>query len=163
MHTNATNSFLKRLILILASIILTAPFASVFAYDDQTTHPALTQEIVDFYNAKIPSDQITPEEKEWIIQGSILEDTPPRWINHFYDPIYKTGWTGRKAGTIPQAAVQIFSRFGLTLEKPLSSIEWINSPLVQQEYARYAGNRTWKAAMDYFADGNKNFVYNLFL
>ncbi|PJC70007.1 MAG: hypothetical protein CO014_00920, partial [Candidatus Tagabacteria bacterium CG_4_8_14_3_um_filter_41_8] len=61
---------------------------AVFAYDDKTTHPALTSEVVDFYNLNF-NQRITTEEKEWIIEGSILEDTPPRWVNHFYDPIYK--------------------------------------------------------------------------
>mgnify|MGYP001578016837 CR=1 FL=1 len=67
----------------------------VFAYDDQTTHPALTDEIADFYNLSFPSNQLTPQQKEWIVEGSILKDTPPRWINHFYDPIYKEGWSDK--------------------------------------------------------------------
>lgn len=60
-----------------------------FAYDDKTTHPALTNEIVDFYNLSFPNNQLTAQQKEWIVQGSIDEDAPPRWINHFYDPIDK--------------------------------------------------------------------------
>ena len=140
-----TSFFIKRITTFaFIIIILFLPLTSVFAYDDQTTHPALTQEVVDFYNAKFSADQIAPEEKEWIIQGSISEDTPPRWINHFYDPIDKTGWTGRQTSNIPQKAVQIFSRFGLTLEKPLSSIEWISSPLVHAEHARHERHPTIK-------------------
>ncbi len=41
-----------------------------FAYDDKTTHPGLTDEIVDFYNLSF-NDKLTPEEKEWIAQSSI--------------------------------------------------------------------------------------------
>ena len=63
-------------------------FQSSSGYDDKTTHPALADEIVDFYNLSF-DNKLTNEEKEWIVQGSIDEDTPPRWINHFYDPIYK--------------------------------------------------------------------------
>ena len=47
------------------------------SYDDKTTHPALTDEVVDFYNASF-GNQLTPEEKELIVQGSIDEDLPPR-------------------------------------------------------------------------------------
>jgi len=45
------------------------------SYDDKTTHPALTDEIVDFYNAT-SGIQLTPKEKELIVQGSIDEDLP---------------------------------------------------------------------------------------
>jgi len=88
------------------------------AYDDKTTHSALTQEIIEFYNLHFDK-KITDEQKEWIIEGSILEDTPPRWINHFYDPINKTGWTGAHAGNIPQSVVQMLSFIGLSGEKPI--------------------------------------------
>ena len=66
-------------------IILFFSFNNVFAYDDQTTHPALTDEIINFYNLSFPNNQLTPQQKKWIFDGSILEDKAPRWINHFYD------------------------------------------------------------------------------
>jgi hypothetical protein len=37
------------------------------AYNDQTTHPALTEEIVNLYNFYYPNSPITSEQKEWII------------------------------------------------------------------------------------------------
>lgn len=46
-----------------------------FAYDEQTTHPALTDQAVEFYNLLHPDKSLTAEEKGWIIEGSILEDT----------------------------------------------------------------------------------------
>ena len=67
--------------------------AAVFAYDDKTTHPALTEKIVDIYNLKF-GNLISSENKEQIIKGSIDEDIPPRWFNHFYDPIYNLGYKG---------------------------------------------------------------------
>ena len=46
-----TSFFIKRITTFaFIIIILFLPLTSVFAYDDQTTHPALTQEVVDFYN-----------------------------------------------------------------------------------------------------------------
>jgi hypothetical protein len=63
----------------------------VWGYSDSTTHPALTQEIVDFFNANYPDFTLTNEEKELIIQGSINEDKGARWLHHFYDPVYNRG------------------------------------------------------------------------
>lgn len=68
--------------------------STAHAYDQQNTHPALTDEAVDFYNLNFPNNPLTQEDKEMLIRGAIEEDTPPRWLNHFYDPIYNTGWIG---------------------------------------------------------------------
>ena len=85
-----------------------------------------------------------------------MEDTPPRWINHFYDPINKVGWTGKEAGKISVSFVQLFSRFALSLEKPVSAVEWVNNRLIQQEYSRYGGNRAWKKLWNILPTGIKN-------
>ena len=44
-----------------------------FGYDDKTTHPALTQEIVELFNENFKELKISDEDKEIIIQGSIDE------------------------------------------------------------------------------------------
>ncbi|PIU98601.1 hypothetical protein COS61_00475, partial [Candidatus Wolfebacteria bacterium CG03_land_8_20_14_0_80_40_12] len=151
---------IKRLsIFILIISLFFVSSEKTFAYDDKTTHPALTQEIVEFYNLSFSDEKLTDQQKEWIIEGSILEDTAPRWINHFYDPVYKVGWTGEKAGNTPVSFVQIFSRFALSLKKPLSAVEWVNNRLIQQEYRFYQGDRTWKKALGYYADGNLEEAY----
>ena len=72
------------------SLLLATPFF-VFAYDDNTTHPALTQEIVKFFNLKFPEGNISDADAEYIIQGSIDEDTDARWTRHFYDPAHNRG------------------------------------------------------------------------
>src|SRR3989338_2618521 len=94
------------LIIPLAGLIL---FLSVYAYNDTDTHPDLTIEIAEFYNFTNPNSQLTEGEKEWMRRGSILEDTPPRWINHFYNPETKTGWEAKNLGDIPQPVLQLFS------------------------------------------------------
>ncbi|MBI2062801.1 MAG: PQQ-binding-like beta-propeller repeat protein [Candidatus Yanofskybacteria bacterium] len=66
----------------------------VSSYDQQNTHPALTDEAVDFYNLNFPTNLLSNEDKRLLIKGAIEEDTPPRWLNHFYDPIYNIGWIG---------------------------------------------------------------------
>ena len=65
----------------------------IFAYDDDTTHPALTQEIVTFYNAHVPAHAISPEDTEHIITGSKNEDEFGRWMRHYYDPVHNRGLT----------------------------------------------------------------------
>src|SRR3989344_9197438 len=65
---------------------------SALGYSQNTTHPALTDEIVDFYNASFPDNKITYEEKSWLIKGTVDEDDNLRFFNHFYDPVYDRGF-----------------------------------------------------------------------
>ncbi|MEK7078219.1 MAG: hypothetical protein AAB911_01485, partial [Patescibacteria group bacterium] len=86
----------NRIIIILSSIILTvgifvsAPYF-VFAYSKDTTHPALTDEIIDFYNLHYSNKQISDSEKNLVVRGSIDEDNFARPLYHFYDPVYNRG------------------------------------------------------------------------
>lgn len=134
-------------------------FQNSFSYDDKTTHPGLTDEIVDFYNLSF-GDKLTDEEKEWIVQGAIDEDAPPRWINHFYDPVYKTGWSGEKTGIWPTLLIQYFSNAALSSENPASSLDWLHNQGLQSQYGVYKGNRTWERAIYEAAKaGNKKEAY----
>ena len=120
---------------------------TVFAYDDKTAHPAITDEIVDFYNLHFDK-KITAEEKEWLIQGSILEDTEPRYINHFYDPIYQQGWIGEHGGGwLSKDLMQKFSDVFLSSENGVSTLDWVHNQELQEKYKRYQGNRTWEKAL----------------
>ena len=65
----------------------------VFAYDDQTTHPALTKEIGRFFNHNYQEKALNSEEIAILMNGSIDEDEETRWLHHFYDPIYNRGLT----------------------------------------------------------------------
>ena len=65
-------------------------YQNIKAYSDTTTHPDLTREIIDFYELS-GGRKFTDEQKQWVIQGSIDEDAAPRWLNHFYDPIFERG------------------------------------------------------------------------
>jgi len=66
---------------------------NLFAYAPTTTHANLTDVAVDFYNQNTGLNKLSPEEKSWLIQGSIDEDTPTRCLNHLYDPIFNKTWT----------------------------------------------------------------------
>jgi len=63
----------------------------VFAYDDQTTHPELTNEAVKLFNQNYFSLKIGASDLAEIKRGSTDEDINPRALNHFYDPINKRG------------------------------------------------------------------------
>ena len=64
----------------------------VFAYSPNTTHRALTDETVDFFNHFYPELALTSEEKELLKTGSAEEDVPiTRVLNHFYDPVHNVG------------------------------------------------------------------------
>ena len=76
--------------MVLVSIFLSLTPGNVLSYSDTTTHPDLTREIIDFYELS-GGRKFTEEQKQWIIQGSIDEDAAPRWLNHFYDPVFERG------------------------------------------------------------------------
>jgi len=88
----------KNLIVLTGGIILISGFLllalsstnNVLAYNDKTTHPDLTREVIIFYELST-GKKFTEEQKQWIVQGSIDEDFAPRWLNHFYDPVYERG------------------------------------------------------------------------
>jgi len=153
---------MRKIIFIAIFIIsLVLSFSAVFAYNNETTHPSLTSEAIDFYN--LYSDKkITDQEKEWIIQGSILEDIEPRYINHFFDPIYKTGWTGKHA-IFPQKTMQKLSEIFLSGENSVSALNWVHNQELQEKYKNYQGNRTWeKALYEYVKNKNrKQAFFNL--
>ncbi|MCL4358363.1 lamin tail domain-containing protein [Patescibacteria group bacterium] len=61
-----------------------------FAFDARTTHPDLTDEVVNFYNS-YAERKISDKERNLLKRGSIREDNSPRWVNHFFDPVHNTG------------------------------------------------------------------------
>jgi hypothetical protein len=63
----------------------------VFSYSDKTTHPALTDEVVDLFNYYYPEQTLNKAEKEALKKGSVEEDQAPRWMSHFYDPVHEQG------------------------------------------------------------------------
>ncbi|MFH1956806.1 MAG: hypothetical protein ABIJ28_04120 [Patescibacteria group bacterium] len=103
----------------------------VFSYDSNNAHPYLTEKAVELFiqNSEI---EISQQQLEWIKQGAIEEDTIPRWMNHFYDPI-----TGK--------GLEVFA----------SSKVWAQSPNLQKIYFLFKGDQTWQKAIDSYAKGNK--------
>ena len=73
--------------IILMCIIFVGLFCAsqnVLAYDNSVTHPALTREIIKYYNNYF-NQNISVNDMEAIAGGSIGEDDPGvRTLNHFY-------------------------------------------------------------------------------
>lgn len=75
-------------IFILGFFIVNINFA--FGYESET-HAYLTNEIFNFYNDNFNNNKISDNLKNYLIDGSRREDDPPRWMNHFYDPVKDRG------------------------------------------------------------------------
>lgn len=67
---------------------------SALAYEDATTHRAITNESIKVFEHYYPDHRFLEFERSLIIQGSQDEDQVPRWLNHFYDPIHNRGFKG---------------------------------------------------------------------
>lgn len=73
----------NRKYVILALLLL--PLFSL-AYNDQYTHPALTQEAVKLFQNSYPTPDLSADDIKNIEQGSRDEDVNPRYLHHFYEP-----------------------------------------------------------------------------
>ena len=67
------------------------------AYDDNTTHRAITYEAIKLFEFYNPNQDFLGLEEDLIIQGSEDEDEAPRWLNHFYDPVHNRGFKGGRS------------------------------------------------------------------
>ncbi|MEK7148978.1 MAG: hypothetical protein AAB796_01075, partial [Patescibacteria group bacterium] len=126
---------IKIIIAIQMGVLLGIPFFAL-AYDQFTTHPALTSEIVKFYNYSFPNIKLLDEDKSLIMQGSIDEDKNVRFLRHFYDPVHKRGLTlnDLRLPRDPQLAGLIFA----TQAPFTSSKEWAESPGLQNGNGLFA-------------------------
>ncbi len=113
---------LRKTLLISAFLALFLLPLRIFAYDYET-HGLLTKQTTDFYNQSF-SEKIPQELVNFLIDGSRKEDDSPRWINHFYDPVYQRGYQ-------PEIAIDAYPlAFAQTIEKVVnwvSSKQWADS------------------------------------
>ncbi|HOX60971.1 MAG TPA: lamin tail domain-containing protein [Candidatus Magasanikbacteria bacterium] len=94
-------------------------------------HPGIANEAVNIYNKNFDPD-ISGANKEKIVSGARDEDTPWRWMNHFYDPINNVGLGG----------------------KYLSAKDWSEDSNRQRDFA--LGDRSWQRAVDDWKKGHKD-------
>src|SRR3989344_1989980 len=83
--------FVKYFAILLGGMLFLDIPLFLFAYNNEETHPALTDEIVDHFNRFYPEYALSVSQKELMKRGSIEEDEETRWLQHFYDPIYNRG------------------------------------------------------------------------
>jgi len=75
--------------------MLSIPIFNIRAYDAETTHPALTQEVIKLFESQYSQYPLSEKEKNILEKGSAEEDSPTfRCLAHFYDPIYEQGLYG---------------------------------------------------------------------
>lgn len=115
--------------------------------------------MIDLYNLSFHGRPISAEEKQWIIQGSSDEDSWPRWVNHFYDPVYNQGWTAEGFGKFSSSTGRWLSTILLSDHPPLASKYWAQSPSTQSEYKDFGGNRTWQRALSAFAIDDRQVAF----
>ncbi|MFH1956803.1 MAG: hypothetical protein ABIJ28_04105 [Patescibacteria group bacterium] len=136
--------FVKFLIFNIFVAMVTLPFFCL-AYDNDTTHPALTDEAVDLFNYYYQDYKLTEQEKEIIKKGSKEEDNAPRWVNHFYDPVYNKGWLGNL--TSKQWAQSLMAQSG---------VYQTTSSGLSFNYFDSVSDYSWERAVFEYADRDKN-------
>ena len=80
------------LIFCIAIVFATIPVSKTRAYDFNT-HAFLTLQATQFYQEHFPNNPLPQDIVPYLIDGSRREDDSPRWLHHFYDPIYNRGYT----------------------------------------------------------------------
>lgn len=154
---------IKKASTILLPLFLLLGFKTIdfpaLAYDSNYAHPALTEEVAKLFNGKNSSDKkINGEEINWLKQGSIDEDEPARWINHFYDPVNKVGWTGKHLGYM--TAEEGYKTGSSLAPKPaIASVDWATNQQYQAAYGRQFGNQTWQKAIKSYLDGDRQTAF----
>lgn len=150
------SSFLKKGGFVLPAILVAGFFVFhfVFAYDPHNAHRALTYEIGEFYNSSF-GNKLAQDDIDYLMQGAEDEDTPPRWINHFYNPATGEGWVADKLGSVPKEILMVFSQFALSSRSPISSKNWAKNRLAQTDYDLYGGDQTWQRAIELYASDDR--------
>ena len=77
------------------AVFLLASFSQ--GYNTGWTHPTLAEKSARIFN-QYGAGNLSEADIRQIVQGAVNEDTPPRWVNHFYDPTTGQGWTGERMG-----------------------------------------------------------------
>ncbi len=75
----------KRILLTVAIIGISTVSFSVSAYDNKVIHPQMSKASIGVYEQS-KAKQLTKQQRDWIVEGTIAEDTLPRFRNHFYNP-----------------------------------------------------------------------------
>lgn len=75
-------------LMVMLGFILISPASQAYTSE---THAFLTKETIDFLEKKMSGIKIESDLKDFLVDGARREDDPPRWMNHFYDPVKNRG------------------------------------------------------------------------
>ena len=100
------------------------------SYDTNFAHPFLTEKAVALFNEQNQTNKLSAQEINWLIEGAKNEDTPTRWMNHFYNPSSGYGLPGYAPANV-----------------------WADLSIAQMTYAR--GDQSWQAAISAYANDDK--------
>lgn len=131
-----------------------------YSYSPLYTHPDLTEEIANLWNLKNGNQnlEISQKEIEWMKKGATDEDEPARWINHFYDPVHKTGWSGKHFGYLTEEK-GLYQGESMSPMTAIASINWVINQEYQSAYGRQYGNQTWQKAIDAYVKGDEKTAF----
>jgi len=146
----------KFIITILWALIF--PIASQVSAYSLDTHSYLTNKSIDFYNQHY-NQKISTDLIPYLIDGSRKEDEPPRWMNHFYDPIFERGLTDPVLGTWENSkswAQDDRNQNNFTYKIP-ATIASILTAIQQKRISALSTESvfTWKTALRYWIQGEK--------
>lgn len=137
---------------IILSFVVTILFipVSVYAYEPETTHRALTKEAISVFENYNKDKIFSDEEKEAIKLGSEEEDTYFifRWMHHFYDPVHEDGLMGFSSSKIWSADTQ-----GQALTNPIYTALLGNAV---QSYFSSDTDFSWDRAIYEYVHGDKS-------
>lgn len=132
--------------------------SEVLAYSIET-HAYLTDQIFNFYNKHFPQNKIPEELRVYLIDGARREDDIPRWMNHFYDPVYDRGLVDSILGKWQKSknwAKDSANQNSLTYRVPATIASILTA--IQQRKLSLSSNETdftWQRAIKLYLQGNK--------
>ncbi len=144
-----------------AAVFLGALFLFVttsYAYEGDT-HAYLTNEAVKFFDRFSTSTPFDSSLKDYLLDGARHEDSVPRWMNHFYDPVHDAGLSDPVLGT--WEASKEWANDGdnqnkLTYKVP-STISSILSAIEKKKLSEISSDTdfTWREAIRHYVSGEK--------
>lgn len=123
------------------------------------THAGLTKEIFQFYNKHSAVNKIPDSFKNYLIEGSRQEDMPPRWMNHYYDPVYDRGLTSNLYGDWDKSKTwaQAIDEQNKLIYKTPVFIASVLTAIQERKISALTSetNFTWQRAIEFYLNNEK--------
>jgi len=122
------------ILLLICFFLISALSDKALSYDTTVAHPNIARLAAELYNQQSGVVKLSNHDIDLIAKGSEEEDTPFRWYNHFYDPIYNRGiWFGKQYSTAK---------------------DWAKTSKLQNYYA--LGDQSWDRALYSYSEGDRD-------